>query len=358
MNFLNKFILLALLWLGAVGCSKSDAELRILISYEGFYQFSGPTRLNLELVEHTDDGPSYSIGNLPFTITKLPQTLDVTRVSIAMDRSVSLRPTLDGLKAPDLTFAVFEEDSQNRGKVIHLRAREDLGHGYHRDASGIYSLGQKLPDCDPKTFSFVEGSGLYVRDAVHVYRGARLVAEDQGFQVIDGAYQKDATRIFHDGYVLNEADYASFEVYPVEGFARDKASVFSWGKIIAGADRSTFKPLDRSFAKDATSGYFGHEKIPGSLGATFRLVQNSAYSTDSSSVFFTIKKLQGADPTRFRTFAFDMENRPIAGYFATDESLVYFQGEPIAGADASSFHDILWGMGWPSIPRQGQKSAL
>lgn len=113
-------------------------------------------------------------------------------------------------------------------------------------------------------------------------------------------------------------------------YAKDKDSVFIGSVKIAGADISSFEVIDDDFyySKDARSIYCHAQKLEGADVLSWVRI-NQDYSRDGQSLYYCGKKLVGGDPNSFvilnRTYAKDANN-------------VYnFRGEKLEGADVKTF---------------------
>lgn len=96
-----------------------------------------------------------------------------------------------------------------------------------------------------------------------------------------------------------------------------------------------FTPLDDAhpYATDENFVFLKSEIIPGADPKTFRYVgkgQRKMYGKDAYSVFFEMKKIEGAIPASFQILH--------GSGFVKDENSVFFDGNKIPEADAKTFH--------------------
>lgn len=198
-------------------------------------------------------------------------------------------------------------------------------------------------------------------------------------------------------FVVKDADLATFQFPLPKGteadYARDAKHVFLRGRVLAGADPTTFEVLEGPFARDAKSVFLGDqvfcddaphfervsinfvknghsvyrlqnngqaETISDDV-ANFRQIHDDewhSYCADSTHVFVNGNVIADADLRSFKvlgegyaqdarqTFYFDQPMppgtdagslTPLAGGYAKDQARAYYLGKVLPGADAASF---------------------
>ena len=171
---------------------------------------------------------------------------------------------------------------------------------YAKDAKNVYCLGERIPGVDTATFEVLAGANYVAKDAHSLFfRCERLVNID-----------------YQSGQYL-PIDLPSFEV--INTLYKDKSFVYavrnysSYGAItkIEDADLRTL-----SFPWYPDNGYF----------------------RDKNFVYFTDKKITGADPATFKIF------EPVF-YYAKDNTHVFFRERLIIDADQGSFSVVTLGLG-------------
>lgn len=182
-----------------------------------------------------------------------------------------------------------ELDGADAGSFIVLD-----GYGYARDKAHVYYDGKPVAAADPSSFGAIDtdaGSSVYWRDNAHVYCMGRPIGEadppsfvqlgatrfardrrrayyhgqaiegaDSGsFRVLNPSFAADKARIYFLGQaILPGAEASSFELFETDDYGRDATRIyglpnalFESAHEIVGADRATFTPLSRTYAKDA-----------------------------------------------------------------------------------------------------------
>jgi hypothetical protein len=368
-NYIISFALMLL------GCSRpdsplnfisedDDSNLKILIAYDGTYEFSSDTQLKLSFEEYVADGPSIHLGDASIAVARLPASTKVAKSSIPNLTYAWIASALESSNVQDIKFTVIDEGPPSDRSDIRLRARESLGENYSKDTQAVYHHGTiKLYLCDPLTFQFIDTRHPFVRDATHVYMGSRLIAEADAvsFKVVDYLYQRDAKRFYYYGTAIDGSNVETFQILPDSGYARDQVSAYYNGKKIIDADPASFSAIGAFHAKDKNAVYFAEKRIPTADGATFKALNPSIYAVDAKSAFWQSIKLQeGTNAANFRVFTKDNENADTPAVYATDGNLVFFDGKSIPGVDAASFEVLPsitmgWG-GWQSRARDKNRN--
>lgn len=214
------------------------------------------------------------------------------------------------IEADPGTFAPFSDD-------------DGIGRSdYARDREKVFARGKALPGADPATFKFAGQSHFYQADKNRVYyNGKVLESADPGtFEMLktaDGgptAFYRDRAAVYFDGrplpllkgasarlvgrnYVADDQN-AVYYYQPLmgvdvktlrahsenESVAMDKASVFYEGRLVPEADPATFKPLERSYAKDARRVYhFSQKKMTVVEGADAPTFEVTLYDSATGS---------------------------------------------------------------------------
>ena len=167
---------------------------------------------------------------------------------------------------------ISEADSQSFVPIENVEAKENTLFGtdniphYWKDDFSIFFNGEKIKDADARSFKLL--SGWYATDARHVFYENKILedAVPEHFTILgDGVTTDEKSIYIFDKKSATAADISSFEVIEDENdtFCRDKNNVFVLFYSqkeplvkVAGADVSTFKPLERSYAIDKNSVYF------------------------------------------------------------------------------------------------------
>jgi hypothetical protein len=179
---------------------------------------------------------------------------------------------------------------------------------FWRDAKHVYYGGKRVAAADPATFQ-VLGVTAYARDQVHAYHRTELIqgADGSSFELINESFARDKARIYFLGEpILLGADAASFELLPTSNYGRDTSKVYALPNALfrtahelSGADRATFTPLARAYAKDSKYVYF---------------------ADDGRAV-----PVESADPASFRVTEWDEASKSEA----RDNQRYYLQGKVV-----------------------------
>jgi hypothetical protein len=87
------------------------------------------------------------------------------------------------------------------------------GYSFCADLRQVYVNGNAIPGADPATFRILRGG--YTRDAGQSYYFDKPMPEGtkiNSLEMLEGAYAKDAARVYHLGHVVEGADPATFVV--------------------------------------------------------------------------------------------------------------------------------------------------
>ena len=156
---------------------------------------------------------------------------------------------------------------------------------FWRDAKHVFNRGHLIAAADPTTFEVLPGSG-YARDRSRAYFHDKMIdgADGATFALLNPSFARDKARLyFLGGPILANADVASFELLYGADYGRDANKVyalpnalFATAHELEGADRATFEPLSRAYAKDAKHVYFadeGHVSVLGADPASFTVTE-------------------------------------------------------------------------------------
>jgi len=254
---------------------------------------------------------------------------------------------------------------------------------YHRKGGRWWFEDKPLADVEG-TLTPLNGSFAAAGENAY-YRDARIPDGDGGsFEALSDHYAKDVKRVYYCDTYRDSKDYFStkrIRILQVSGadpssfryidrnYARDSTHLYFEGTLHPVSDLGSFTLLDYGFARDRATGYYMQEPIPGSAGASFIGVDDH-YSKDGVSVFYSDLepgkdgsppvrrhlRLSHAQPSSFRvlgdgyaadsaqvyyhgTLLSDASSRfQVLGLgYAKSDVRVYYEGAPVAGADAASF---------------------
>ncbi len=214
-----------------------------------------------------------------------------------------------------------------------------LGNYYAKDSHAVYQYGQPIAGANPNNFivptSTASSDTSVARNSTEwTYTYADMPSDadidPSTFQPLSAMYAKDAQHVYFVEQNINpmivtpiaEADPKTFQVLGGDPFggdevgllagsyngimAKDSQHVYYEGKIVVGADPSTFVWINPIYGKDATHVYM--------VGPVHEDTTMLPISSDVANFW--------GDPD---------------GYFAEDSNNIYFEGTPITGVDKATF---------------------
>lgn len=112
----------------------------------------------------------------------------------------------------------------------------------------------------------------------------------------------DDKTVFHVTKPLRNSDPKTFKIID-EHFARDKNMLYLKGQIVTGANPTGFKYLNDNrayiFHTDGRHVYHRTKKVNGADLASWEYIDYN-YSKDKNQVFYSERKVIGADPNSFK----------------------------------------------------------
>ena len=192
-----------------------------------------------------------------------------------------------------------------------------LGYGFGKDARHVYFDGYVLEDADPATFVLehhVEGRG-WARDAGHVW------------------YREYQSSDYSDGESIELVEGGGAFIGIDETFARVGDRVLRCGREVADADAATFRALGGGWYADAGSLWFDDRRVPVADVESVRIRDGYAiaelddvstlrslghgYATDARRVLYAGFTLDGPDPRSARSLG--------GGYLVEADAAWFFQ---------------------------------
>jgi len=185
----------------------------------------------------------------------------------------------------------------------------------------------------------LDNSGYYVRpNKVYFHPGFGLAspfeiigADPSTFKDLDGSYALDANHVYLDGVPIAKADPATFEL--VSGsFTRDAYHVFL-GPDVFSHDPSHFENVEGNIFRDSQHIYWSTDIISDDP-AHLVVLGNFGFYTylkDSTTVFIQGNPIRDADPA---TFAI------IQDAYSRDASHTFYFDQSLPEADSATFEII------------------
>ncbi len=208
----------------------------------------------------------------------------------------------------------FPTDSKKSGVVsgVDVKTFAHVKYIYYKDKNAAYYLDWDNEGSNPlrkivnsNSDSFQALNYWYSKDGQRVYFLGTQNAGTIKLNVIDGALASSFSSTYF-------GDLRGAEGIDIGRFGTDSAHVFSWGRMVAGADVNTFVALDNTYYfKDANNVYtYGSsvqddgtlptKVLVGVSPQTF-VVLGEGYGKTGDSVYFLDKKIAGADVATFKS---------------------------------------------------------
>ena len=208
------------------------------------------------------------------------------------------------------------------------------------------------PKIDKATFQEIDA--VYAKDKNGVY-----VWENRGWKKLEGIdpitfqiinisgsarrYLKDKNGIYNidgdsDNLVLEKLPYdpQTYEVIN-QLYSKDKSNIYYSNRKIIGADLPTFQIGSDGFSKDKNNIYLEGKKILGVDRDTIKIIE-LPYIKDKNNVYYGNKKIEGADKNTFElTYDF---GSVVNGYYSKDKNNVYYENKKLKGIDVKTFKKI------------------
>lgn len=209
--------------------------------------------------------------------------------------------------------------------------------GFHITEKRVYKNGIRLKEADPATFTSLEGTYFYSKDANHVYADYTILknADAPTFEAVEGSngiYWRDKYRAYSQWSAIESSDGESFE-WLGHNYARDKNQVYLDQYVVEGADPDSFIALESYIGKDHNSvfvKYFMASAIEDVNSFELIHFEEEFFGKDEQGVYAIfynscnpLEKFPGADPDSFK---------PIGEYYAVDDSHVYHYSYYRAGS--------------------------
>lgn len=169
---------------------------------------------------------------------------------------------------------------------------EALDGNFAKDKNRVYFNNREIPEADPATVEFLPREGYLIRDKERVYYQDNLISRDAAHfaQVgsLHGTYKStDVVMVTYN--VLEEADPATFGLIDAsvsDFYFKDKRRVYFNGIVVEGADTKSFVPLNKSFAKDKNHVYRHDQPIKEADYASFEVI-DEAHAKDKFRQYST-----------------------------------------------------------------------
>ena len=208
------------------------------------------------------------------------------------------------------------------------------------------------PKIDKATFQEIDA--VYAKDKNGVY-----VWENRGWKKLEGIdpitfqiiningsarrYLKDKNGIYNidgnsDNLVLEKLPYdpQTYEVIN-QLYSKDKNNIYYSNRKITGADLPTFQIGSDGFSKDKNNIYLEGKKILGVDRDTVKIIE-LPYIKDKNNVYYGNKKIEGADKNTFELI-YDFGS-VVNRYYSKDKNNVYYENKKLKGIDVKTFKKI------------------
>src|SRR5258705_2750636 len=199
-----------------------------------------------------------------------------------------------------------------------------------------------LPACSRNKApnSLFDAAGYHVRgDKVYYLaafpgKASEIAGADAtSFKAFDTTYAKDRSNAYFDGHPIPAADATTFAVLDRGGFAKDRNHVYQLDRPISD-DPAHFELLDGGLSKDSANVYWTDGGVLSDDPAHFAIVANSdhyMFTKDTRTVHVNGNPIADADPATFRV---------LLGAYAQDARRIFYFTDPIIAADAASVRPL------------------
>ena len=206
--------------------------------------------------------------------------------------------------------------------------------------------------------TFQEIDATYSKDKNGVY-----VWENRGWKKLEGLdpatfeiinisgsarrYLKDKNGIYSIIYSMDgDSDKLVLENLPYDPqtyevinqlYSKDKNNIYYSDRKIIGADLSTFQIGSDGFSKDKNNIYLEGKRILGIDKDTVKIIE-LPYIEDKNNVYYRNKKIEGADKNTFE-LTYDFKS-VVNNYYSKDKNNVYYENKKLKGIDVKTFKKV------------------
>lgn len=185
--------------------------------------------------------------------------------------------------------------------------------------------------------SFKEIKFPFGKDDKHVFVYTEIIegADLKSFELIgyDQRYSKDKNNVYFLSSAISQ-DITNFQLLG-DGLAKDKQSVFRYGKSIKNADAGSFVNLGNNYSKDKNKVYLAQPNreeplkiIEQANPETFEIdATDPKKALDGNKIFYKGALLSEAGDSFER----------IDDYYSMDKTQVYFRMNPLKNSDPKTF---------------------
>jgi hypothetical protein len=202
-----------------------------------------------------------------------------------------------------------------------------VGEGYAKDKNSAYLDGRVISQSDGPSFKLLEKP--YAADRAHGYWGAQILSDSpQTFKIIARlekvTFSTDGKKVFSGSveFLPGTADAASFTQVGSSGYFRDRNRVYTFEKVVEGADPRSFEVLpdyEERYAVDEKSVFYRGIKVDGCDPKTHEVV-DLLFHRDDKSVFYMDKKITANDGSFTK----------LAASYSRDKRSAYWQANKIS----------------------------
>jgi hypothetical protein len=146
-------------------------------------------------------------------------------------------------------------------------------------------------------------------------------ADATSFKAFDTTYAKDKSNAYFDGHPIPAADATTFAVLDRGGFAKDRNHVYQLDRPISD-DPAHFELVDGGLSTDSTAVYWTDGGVLSDDPAHFAIVSNNdhyLFTKDSRTVHVNGKPIADADPATFHV---------LQGAYAQDARRIFYFHRP------------------------------
>lgn len=152
--------------------------------------------------------------------------------------------------------------------------------------------------------SHIEIDRSYAKDKNTLYRNGKIVdsryIDLETFEVINYVYTKDKNNVYRHLKIVKDANPNNFQLIPsIEGGAKDEDTFYHYGIIVQGANERNFTDLGGGYGAYKNYVYSKRNIIVNADSGTFELFSVDGYAKDKNRVYKNGRLQLGEDPNTF-----------------------------------------------------------
>lgn len=198
------------------------------------------------------------------------------------------------------------------------------------DANDYYHQSTAMQVSDMKSFKFISGTPhLLGKDKNYGYtaNGRFEIADYKSFGKLGYRHAKDNKYVYYLGKVVEGADPSTFKEDDIEAsLGRDKHGIYQSTHRVETSSPDTYRHIAYGYGRDDNHIYYEGRVCPDIDASTFEMME-AIWARDKDHIIALGKPLEGADTTSFTT----------VWYFAYDNDQAWYDGVELEDVDMATF---------------------